>query len=103
MEQHDYYRNFTVPIMAGDVDEFLDSIILAVKQRKQDMAPKIWEFRSGDTVRIVNCNPKYLVGALAEVQKVNRTKVVVRLFETASSRFTKFSNITIPLTMIEKV
>jgi transcription antitermination factor NusG len=90
-------------IMLGEYDDYLDQIENAVKLRRKDKAPKIWEFKAGDTVRIVHCNPKYLEGALAEVTKVNRTKIVVRLHETASDRFTKFTNITVPTNMVEKV
>ena len=100
MEQQEYYRNFTVPIMCGDVDEFLDSIILAVQQRRKDMAPKIWEYRVGDAVKLVNTNPKYLNGVTATVRKINRTKVVIDL-DKPQGRF--YNNISVPLTMIEKV
>jgi hypothetical protein len=99
----DEYYETAKAIMLGEYDEYLDQIENAVSLRRKDMAPKIWEYRVGDTVRLVNCRPKYIVGALAEVKKINRTKIEVRLFETASDRFTKFTNITVPLTMVEKV
>ena len=98
-----YYDNFVVPVFQGEYDEYLDGMIETIRQRQRDMAPKIWEFRVGDKVRLVNAHPKYLNGHTAEVIKVNRSKVVIRLDESASSRFSKFTPITTPLTMIEKV
>lgn len=103
MEYGDYYNTFVKPVLTGEMDEYLDAMIDTIQMRRKDMAPKIWEFQVGDTVRIVNCSPKYLNGALAKIVKINRTKVVIKLNDTASSRFTKYTNITTPLTMIEKI
>lgn len=100
MEKSEYQASILFPIMGGECDEFLDSIILAVKQRKQDMAPKIWELNIGDRVRFVNVTPKYLNGAVGTIKKVNRVKVVVDLDEKRE-RF--FKNISTPLSMVEKV
>ena len=97
------YNDIALSIIKGEHDEMLDTLIQVCQNRKKDLAPKIWEFKVGDGVRLVNAHPKYLNGALAEVVKVNRAKVVIRLYETASARFTKFTAITVPLTMIEKV
>ena len=98
-----YYNDFAYPVMTGVYDEYLDGMIETIQNRKKDMAPKIWEFRVGDKVRLVNAHPKYLNGHTAEIIKVNRSKVVIRLDESASARFSKFTSITTPLTMIEKV
>ena len=97
------YNDMVLSIIRGEHDENLDTLIQVVQNRKKDMAPKIWEFRVGDKVRLVNAHPKYLNGHTAEIIKVNRSKVVIRLDESASSRFSKFTPITTPLTMIEKV
>ena len=103
MPNMDFQNAFLLPLYRGEYDEYLDNIVEAVNNRKRDMAPKIWEFRVGDKVRLVNAHPKYLNGHTAEIIKVNRSKVVIRLDESASSRFSKFTPITTPLTMIEKV
>lgn len=97
------YNDMVLSIMRGEHDEMLDTLIQVCQNRKKDMAPKIWEFRVGDKVRLVNAHPKYLNGHTAEIIKVNRAKVVIRLDESASARFSKFTPITTPLTMIEKV
>ena len=97
------YNDMVLSIMRGEHDEMLDTLIQVCQNRKKDMAPKIWEFRVGDKVRLVNAHPKYLNGHTAEIIKVNRSKVVIRLDESASARFSKFSAITTPLSMIEKV
>jgi hypothetical protein len=87
-------------ILSGQVDEFLDNIIQVIKIRKDQLKPSIWEFQVGDRVRLVNTNPKYLNGAMATVKKVNRTKIVIDL-DTPNGKFS--SNITTPLSMVERV
>jgi hypothetical protein len=87
-------------ILSGQVDEFLDNIIQVIKIRKDQLKPSIWEFQVGDRVRLVNANPKYLIGAEATVRKVNRTKIVIDL-DVPQGRFSK--NISTPLSMVEKV
>lgn len=90
--------NYT--ILSGEADEFLDSIVKAVKIRKDALKPQIWEFQVGDKVKIINANPKYLNGSTAVIKKVNRTKVVIDL-DTPNGKFS--SNITTPLGMLEKI
>lgn len=94
------YNDMVLSIMRGEHDAMLDTLIQVCQNRKKDMAPKIWEFRVGDRIRMVNTNPKYLNGAEGTVKKVNRVKVVIDLDER-HNRF--YKNITTPLTMIEKV
>lgn len=95
-----YHDDFVVPVLSGQMDEFLDGMIHTINLRKKDMSPKIYEFQVGDRVRMKNCNPKYLNGAMATVRKINRTKIVIDLDEK-QGRF--FRNITTPLSMVEKV
>lgn len=95
-----YHDDFVVPVLSGQMDEFLDGMIQTIQLRKKDMSPKIWEFNTGDRIKMVNTNPKYLNGATGTVKKINRTKVVIDL-DTRHGRF--YTNITTPLTMIEKV
>ena len=96
----DFHNEFSVPVLTGQMDEYLDGMIRTIQMRKKDMAPKVWEFQVGDRVRLVNANPKYLIGALATVRKVNRTKIVIDL-DTPNGKFS--TNITTPLSMVEKV
>lgn len=100
MPNMDYYNDFAVPCLSGDFDEYLDGMMQTIQLRKKDMAPKIWEYKVGDRVRMVNTNPKYLNGAMATVRKVNRTKIVIDLDEK-QGRF--YHNITTPLSMVEKI
>ena len=90
--------NYT--LLSGEADEFLDSIVKAVKIRKDALKPQIWEFQVGDKVKIINANPKYLNGSTATIKKVNRTKVVIDL-DTPNGKFSH--NITTPLGMLEKI
>ena len=96
----DFHNEFSVPVLTGQMDEYLDGMIRTIQMRKKDMAPKVWEFQVGDRVRLVNANPKYLIGAEATVKKVNRTKIVIDL-DSPQGRFSK--NISTPLSMVEKV
>ena len=96
----DYHNDFAVPCLSGEFDEFLDGMIQTIQLRKKEMRPKIWEFQVGDRIKMVNTNPKYLNGAEGTVKKINRTKVVIDLFQR-HGRF--YTNITTPLSMVEKV
>jgi hypothetical protein len=96
----DYHNDFVVPVLSGQMDEYLDNIFEVIKIRKDQLKPSIWEFQVGDKVKIVNANPKYLNGAMATVKKVNRTKIVIDL-DTPQGRFSR--NINTPLSMVEKV
>ena len=96
----DYHNDFAVPVLTGQMDEYLDGMIRTIQMRKKDMAPKVWEFQVGDRVRMINTNPKYLNGAMGTVKKINRTKIVIDLDER-HNRF--YKNITTPLAMVEKV
>jgi hypothetical protein len=96
----DYHNDFVVPVLSGQMDEYLDNIVEVIKIRKDQLKPSIWEFQVGDRVRMVNTNPKYLNGAMATVKKVNRTKIVIDL-DTPQGRFSR--NINTPLSMVEKV
>ena len=96
MNAHD----FSMMLYRGEFDDILDGMIYAIQEYKKSKAPKIWEYKVGDRVRMVNTNPKYLNGAMATVRKINRTKIVIDLDEK-QGRF--FRNITTPLSMVEKV
>jgi hypothetical protein len=96
----DYHNDFAVPVLSGQMDEYLDGMIQTIQLRKKEMRPKIWEFQVGDRIKMVNTNPKYLNGAEGTIKKVNRTKVVVDL-DNRHGRF--YTNITTPLSMVEKV
>jgi len=96
----DYHNDFAVPVLSGQMDEYLDGMIQTIQLRKKEMRPKIWEFQVGDRIKMVNTNPKYLNGAEGTVKKINRTKVVIDL-DNRHGRF--YTNITTPLSMVEKV
>jgi hypothetical protein len=97
----DFYQDFRVPVLNGECDEFLDEMIKAIKLRREAMAPQIWEFEVGQPIRLSSTTrPKYLAGAQGIVKKVNRTKVVIDL-DKPHGKF--YTNISTPLSMIEKV
>jgi len=95
----DYHNDFAVPVLSGQMDEYLDGMIQTIQLRKKEMRPKIWEFQVGDRIKMVNTT-KYLNGAEGTVKKINRTKIVVDL-DNRHGRF--YTNITTPLSMVEKV
>lgn len=95
------YNEIMLSIMTGEQDEWLDNITAVVHNRKRDMAPKIWEYRVGERVRFNDSTkPKYLRGVEATVRDINRTRIVVDLDQRVE-RF--FKNITVPLTLVDKV
>lgn len=101
MNHETYFQNIVVPILNGQCDEFLKGIIDTAQLRQSQLKPKIYEFSVGQRVKFSNTvRPKYLVGAMGTVSKVNRTKVVVDLDER-HERF--YRNISTPLAMVEMV
>jgi hypothetical protein len=100
MDKQEYQSKFVIPMLCGDFDEYLDSIELAVRERRADIAPKAWHFKVGDRVRFTRVRPKYLIGAVGTISKVNSVKVVVDL-DQQTGRF--YRNITTPTSMIEKI
>ena len=103
MEYAEYYEKFVHPVLSGQMDDYLDGMIQTIALRRKDAAPKIWEYKVGDKVRIKDAHPLYLNGHTATILKVNRTKVIVKLDDSASDRFTKWTRVTTPLANIEKV
>ena len=101
MDQREYFDDIVTPILKGECDEFLKSIIDTAQLRQSQLKPKIYEFSVGQRVKFSNTvRPKYLVGAMGTVSKVNRTKVIVDLDER-HERF--YRNISTPLAMVEMV
>lgn len=97
----DEYYETAKSIMLGEYDEYLDQIENAVKLRRKDKAPRIWEFSVGDKVRYNSeTNPKYLRGATGTIVRVNRTKVVIHLDQPVG-RFQ--GNINTPTALLERV
>lgn len=96
----DYHNDFVLPLYRGEFDEMLDGMVYTIQEYKKSKSPKIWEYKVGDRIKMVNTNPKYLNGATGRVVKINRSKVVVDL-DMRHGRF--YTNITTPLSMIEKV
>jgi FKBP-type peptidyl-prolyl cis-trans isomerase 2 len=101
MPNMDFYNNVVVPTMNGEYDEYLDNMIEIVRQRRAAKSPQIWEFQVGSRVRFnAGTKPKYLQGVEGTVRKVNRSRIVVDLDER-HERF--FKNITVPLSLVDKV
>lgn len=99
MNPHD----FAVMLYRGEFDEFLDGMIYTIQEYKKSKAPKIWEFGIGDIVRLNNqTRPKYLQGKTAKVVKVNRSKIVIKIDDMEP--YAKYAgNVTVPLSLVEKV
>jgi hypothetical protein len=101
MPDAEFYNTFTVPLIRGDWDDRLDYIISAAKERKDRLAPKVWDFEIGEKVRLnETVRPKYLAGSEAVIQKINRTKVVIDLVKP-QGRF--YTGISAPTSMLTKV
>lgn len=95
--------NIIKSILDGNQDEDFDRIIDVVHSRRSVVArSKVFEFSRGDRVRFNNgANPKYLIGVEGVVQKVNQTRVVVKI-EGEAGRFTGGSP-SCPVDIIDKI
>lgn len=89
-------------ILCGAYDEHLAVIVREIEERKRKTREFI-EWVEGDRVKInENCRPKYLVGEMATITAVKRTKVVVK-FDRDAGRFRATQNITVPMNLLDKV
>lgn len=93
-------------IVFGAADDILDGISRAVKDRRTVLdGVKIYTLKAGDVVRFNSkTRPKYLQGLKAEVVRVNKTRVVVRIVN-ADSRARKYAyeDFTTPIALIDRV
>jgi len=100
MEFNTYY-DVAAGIIKGDFDEYLDNLSAAIRQRKNDKAPKAQDFAVGDRVKYISSvRPKYLAGLYGTITDIRRTKVSVKPDEQRG-RF--YGIIVTPTNLIEKV
>lgn len=60
--------------------------------------------KAGDKVRLSNLRPKYINGAVVEVEKVNQTRVEVKFGDSyAYGKYRNSTGVTVPLTCITPV
>jgi hypothetical protein len=107
--QHDTVNKefFVEAIIDGDCDSFIDAISGAIKRRREiKNETKILFISPGDTVRFNSqTRPQYLQGLLADVVKVNKKRVVVKVQEGGRAKARKFGygEFTTPVSLVEKV
>ena len=96
---------FTQKIISGMMDSELDAISKAIDTRKKllretKIALTMSDLKIGDKVKLRDLRPKYINGIVAEVVKLNRTTVAVRMPER-SGRFSGIVNC--PASCLDKV
>lgn len=94
-------------IVSGSVDSHLDTIMDAVKLRREQINnSKILFLNIGDTVKFNSqASPKYLRGIEATISKINRTTVNVNISEDTwgARRYRGAKNVRTPIAIIDKV
>ena len=102
-------------IRSGTLDETLSAIHSACHDRKdslraRDSRRSMAEIVVGDTVKVVDCNPKYMNGMTGTVTAKNRTRIILRLDKdgkanprTGRIRFRAGVDINVPPTCLEKI
>jgi hypothetical protein len=108
----DLLSNLIDDITNGELDSQLDSITKALEERRRVVRSgvRIEDFMVGDRV-VINerCGTKYLVGELATVIGIRRTKIAIQ-FDTPKGRFmrknadgtTYSSDVIVPLEIVDK-
>lgn len=108
----DLLSNLVDDITNGALDGQLDSIAKAVDERRRVVRSgvRLEDFMVGDRV-VINerCGTKYLVGELATVIGIRRTKITIQ-FDTPKGRFvrknsdgsTYSSDVVVPLEIVDK-
>lgn len=90
-------------IRGGAHDDELDAILQAAQDRKKALAPKAWDFRSGDRVRFgKTTRPQYLRGVEGTIIGIRQTKVELRI-DIDHGRFRAGSTIISPASILEKI
>jgi hypothetical protein len=108
----DLLSNLVDDITNGELDSQLDSIAKAVEDRRRIVRSgvTIEDFMVGDKITInERCGTKYLVGELATVVGIRRTKLTIQ-FETPKGRFirknadgtTYSSDVVVPIEIVDR-
>lgn len=100
-------KDLVTLILDGAADKHLEAIIDAIHDRRKSLSDrKIYELARGDTITFNNkVRPKYLQGLLAEIEKVNKTTVTVKIVEEDkySARRYGYGAFRTPVSLVEKV
>ena len=86
-------------VLAGAFDDVLEQLYKATKRRKEYLREDALDdvmFVGGRVKFAAHVRPKYLVGQLATITKINRTTVVVE-FDQPNGRFGKICRVSIDL------
>lgn len=90
-------------IDAGDFDADLSYLTEYIRGRRDYLAQQqASELAPGDTVRLDDIRPKYLIGATATVVRVRQKKVVCTL-DHPNGKFPPGAEVAIPLVCVSKV
>jgi hypothetical protein len=94
-------------ILQGEYDNDLERIETACRQRRKLLrgaaaAVTMASVNVGDTVRIKDIRPKYLIGATAEVTRKRRTKLEIK-FDATHRRYRAGTTVIIPSSCVEIV
>ena len=91
----------------GQLDDRLpmiqDVVNTRIRDRRQKAANKARrELKPGDTISLTGIRPKYANGKTAEVVRINRSRIVVRMLEDAG-KFRKGQKVTVPAVCVEQI
>lgn len=92
---------FVGDILNGTYDDDLDRLVSLVKERKAMIATSV---RVGDTIRVTNVSPKYIMGAEVVVTAKSGDRVIVDF--PVNPRYRRFSgakNVTLKAAHVEVV
>lgn len=112
MSNLDLMSSLVDDISNGKMDSQLDTIAKAIEQRRRDVRSGLTvdDFIVGDRV-VINerCGTKYLVGEVATVTGIRRTKITIQ-FDTPKGRFVRknadgtiySSDVVVPIEIVDK-
>jgi hypothetical protein len=96
-------QEIELALLDGDLDKELDLLADAVRSRQDYLAKRaVVGIRPGDTVRFSDSiRPRYLIGQVAKVQKVNPKSIVVDCpVDPSYGRFSGSQNVRCPVSLI---
>ena len=94
-------RDIVSEVLAGNLDDDLRYLSGVIRDRKDMLTQRVAaSLRPGDSIKITNISPKYMIGATAKIIRVNRKRAVVEL-DNPTGRF--MGEITVPLACMQKI
>ena len=103
-ENIDSIENVIDLILHGTLDDDLDNLTLAIRERKDTISRRsFYTINVGDKVNFISGRPKYLIGQTATVVAKKQKNLSIEFDDKQAVRKYGYGPVTCPPSMVEKV